>query len=162
MEEIKINMENLSADERDQLVKLIEKANNKDPNMPKEYDTYYYISADGGVDKLKWRNLKIDNWLYNIGNCFKTEKDAEFVVEKRKVVVELERFARKYNGDRGEYYYYLTCENNHVSPMALQIIRLHGVKFTSREIAQKAIDAIGEDRLKKYYFEVEDGALTVS
>ena len=159
MEAIKLNMENLSKDEREQLLKLIEKANNKDLNMPKEYDTYYYINGDGRVGKLKWRNLETDNSLYNMGNCFKTEKDAEFVVEQHKVIVELNNFASKYNGNYGQYYYHLICENGiqgyHVSPMELENLRMHGVRFTSEEIAKKAIDAIGEDRLKKYYFRVE-------
>jgi hypothetical protein len=153
-------MENLSADEREQLMKLVEKANKTPSDMPKEGDTYYYINSCGAVSTLEWGNWKADNWLYNIGNCFKTEKDAEFAIERHKVVVELEKFASEYNGNIiGPYYCYLICEHNdrgyHVSPMALENLRLHGVKFNSREIAQKAIDAIGEDRLKKYYFRVE-------
>ena len=159
MEEIKLNMENLSAKEREQLMNLVEKANKKDPNIPKEGSTYYCINADGMVAKLKWRSLKTDNWLYDMGNCFRTEQDAKFAVEQHKVVVELERFARRYNGNPFPYYYYLTCDYNdsgyYVSTTGLNTMRLHGVSFTSKEMAQKAIEVIGEDRLKKYYFGVE-------
>ena len=157
MEEIKLNMENLSSEEREQLMKLVEKANKKKSDTPQDGDTYYCINADGRVVKLEWRSLETDNWLYDMGNCFRTEEDAEFAVEQHKVVVELERFAKEHNDYvyKDDYFHDIVYDEGRVC--ARCSFRCCGpIWFTSNLIAWQAINAIGADRLKKYYFEVKE------
>ena len=166
MDKITLNMENLSEDEREQLIKLVEKANKKENSKvwkPEKGDWYWYIGKTT-ISHLVFNNDRMDNFLYSIGNCFKTEKEAEFAVEKRKVIVELKRFAKENN--EFEFYWcsyshnkYFICYAGNTDSIEIysrSINKSDDVYFSSKEIARAAIETIGEERLKKYYFEAED------
>lgn len=49
----------------------------KKPWKPKRFERYYYISADGEIERPEWENDFLDLTLYATGNCFKTQKEAE-------------------------------------------------------------------------------------
>lgn len=161
---LNVNMENLTEEERNQLLKLVRKSTTK--VWKPEYDeTYYHIITDGKVSNFKWRDDDIDKNLYEIGNCYRTEEEAVFIIEKLKVIAELKRFAREYNereidwNDPNERKYYLSYSyNSHkIFVNFTSVLKESNIYyFTSEKIAQQAIEAIGADRLKKYYFEVED------
>ena len=153
MDEIKLNMKNLTKEEREQLLELVEKANKKESKVwkPEESEAYYYIDNCGRI----FQNIvcsEMDDDRYCIGNCFKTKEEAEFSLERKKVIVELERFAKDHNEDCGLYilrYAYgkimADCETGY---------GLGCVRFSSPEVAKKAVEEIGADRLIKYYFGV--------
>ena len=96
---ISVNLENLSEEEREQLMKLIQKSNGCKRKVwkPEYGEFYFYISKYGAVGNSIWENDHVDNGCYGIGNCFKTEEEAEFSLEKAKVETELRRFAEKNN-----------------------------------------------------------------
>ena len=163
MEEIKLNMENLTKEEREQLLKLVEKANKKESGVWKPARCDIYIAVDSnskvGLSVNQWINSERDEFLYAIGNCFKTKEEAEFALERQKVIVELERFAKENNEElRPGSYWFLMYSNLHSSITESQIGDWYpyGVLFSSRDIAERAVEVIGEDRLKKYYFGVKD------
>ena len=161
-------MENLTEEERNQLLALIEKSTKKKSKVwkPKIENIYYYIDESEGVSFGYWGNDYMDEYLYSIGNCFQTKEEAEFAVERLKVIAELKRFAQEHNEkeidwrDYGQCKYYIFCEyHEHVEYIDIGCVKeckSNDICFTSEKIAQQAIDAIGEDRIKKYYFEVED------
>ena len=164
---ITLNMENLSEDERDQLFKLVEKANkNNKVWRPYDGESYYYIYSDGEIDVLNWNNCDADKNRYSLGNCFKTREEAEFAIEKLKVIAELKRFAEENNEGEMDWndwiQYKFSIYYSHLHDGNIQCKESHSHKygntvyFTSEKIAKAAIEKIGEDRLKKYYFEVED------
>ena len=166
MDKITLNMENLSEDEREQLIKLVEKANKKENSKvwkPEKGDYYWYI-GETTISYLVFNNDRVDNFLYSIGNCFKTEKEAEFAVEKKKVIVELKQFAKENNEfkfywcdySQNKYFICYTGDTDSIEIYCRSIAKGNDVYFSSKEIARAAIETIGEDRLKKYYFEVED------
>ena len=165
MEEIKLNLENLNEEERAQLMFLVKKANKDDKKSilwkPHSGEEYYHISGDGDVDMDEWDGGDYDEDAYAIGNCFKTEEEAEFKVERQKVIVELKRFAEENNSSIVSMRYYLNGafydNNDHFSISTLGTACSLGCSvpvFSSSDIAEKAIMKIGEDRLKKYYFGV--------
>lgn len=83
----------------------------------------------------------------------------EECVEKLKVIAELKRFAKEHNGKFKDVRFYLWY--NYVDKYVTTLFVSHpfiisAIAFSSEEIAEQAISAIGEERLKKYYFEVED------
>ena len=159
MDKITLNMENLSGDEREQLIKLVEKANKKENNKvwkPGLGDRYWYIGRSV-VDDFVFDNDEMDNFLCSIGNCFKTEEDVLFAIEKAKVIAELKWFAKENNkvGINWTYCIYYVYENDSIITYNhSNIIKSNTVYFSSEEIAKAAIKTIGEDRLKKYYFEI--------
>ena len=96
---ITVNMENLSQDERELLLGLNEKANNKESKVwkPGLEEGYYCINKLGRVQYYISDDDKADEILYEIGNCFKTKEEAEFALERQKVIIELKRFALENN-----------------------------------------------------------------
>lgn len=161
---ITVNIENLSEKERDQMMRLIEKSNKPKRKIwkPECNECYFYVTGFGEIDNHIYDNDNVDNGHYRIGNCFKTKKEAKFALENAKVETELRRFAEENNECEIEwknesqqkwfiYYFKGNIECN------LLYSTIHkDVYFTSEYIAKEAIKHIGEDRLKKYYFGVED------
>lgn len=88
------------------------------------------------------------------------------MVEKLKVIYELQKFAYENNQkeidwyDDNQYKYILKYDTNDddifVGAYTSFIINPFDISFTSDEIGQKAIETIGKDRIKKYYFDIEE------
>lgn len=163
---LQINMNNLTDEERNTLLSLVKKSNEPKSKKskvwkPQEGDDFYTIYGDGSIYTLTWFNIADRVKRYEIGNCFKTEEEAKFALEKLKVITELKRFAMKHNegeinwNDNKQYKYILCFDHDENCVKWVQYQHAH-IYFTSREIAEQAIKEIGEERLKKYYFEVND------
>lgn len=165
---ITVNMENLSPEERSTLLSLIEKANKPKNKVwkPEENETYYYSYSDGRIEKTTCDNRNMYKNRYAIGNCFKTKKEAEFALERQKVIMELKRFALEHNekeidwsnDDEQKYCLYFNHERNRIMIDNFDVSQFlsEQIYFTSDTIAQQAIKEIGEERLEKYYFEVKE------
>lgn len=127
---------------------------NKKVQKPDNGEYYYYINHYGEVYCVLWFDNDIDNESLSIGNIFKTREEAQFMIEKLKVIHELETLGRPFKYGRDNYYIALDEENN-------KILFYHNYKhqskycncyFDNEEEAQQAIEEIGEDRIKKYLF----------
>lgn len=156
---ITVNMENLSEEERKQLMKLIQKSNGSKRKVWKPYyrERYFYINECGEIMNSEWFDDSIDISRYGIGNCFKTKEEAEFALEKRRVEVELQRFAEENNEcDTGVRYFISYNLGSEITVDQVYGVRLKGIYFSSKEVAENAIWAIGKGRLKKYYLGIED------
>lgn len=54
---------------------------------PETEQKYYYVDSDGSVDSDIWFDYSaIDDDMFDIGNCFQTEEEAEQVVEYLKAL----------------------------------------------------------------------------
>ena len=161
---LNVNMENLTEEERNQLLALVKKSTEEKPKVwkPKYGEVYYCLDLDGEICSETWDGIKTEENMYIIGNCYRTEKEALFALEKQKVITELKRFAQERNDkiywNNGSWKYYIAYDYtaNKVIYMSAMTSKRNDIYFTSEEIAQQAIDIIGADRLKKYYFEVEE------
>ena len=119
-----------------------------------------------GVCDDRYVHAPIDYCRFNIGNFFITNIVAEHILEKLKVIHELQKFA--YENNEGEIdwknfnqcKYYLVYdtkdEDLYVDYTVYCKREPFNIYFTSSKIAKRAIEAVGEDRIKKYYFNVED------
>lgn len=99
--------------------------------------------------------------MFNLGNCFKTQEEAEFALEKQKVYMQLKRYAIEHNefkldwNDEDQCKWCIGFECGTLCVYDYYIFQeLNQIYFTSYEIARNAIQKIGEDRIKKYLFEV--------
>lgn len=163
---ITVNMENLSQEERTALLSLIEKANKPKNKVwnPEENETYYYSYSDGHIEKATCDNRNMDKNRYAIGNCFKTKEEAEFALERQKVITELKRFALEHNDkeidwnniEQRKCFLSYQHDKNIIFIDFYYSVQIYNIYFTSEEIAQAAIKEIGEERLRKYYFEVKE------
>lgn len=163
---LNVNMKNLTEEERNQLLALVKKSTEEKPKAwkPKCDETYYYIISNGDISCINWGHCgDIDYDAYSIGNCYRTREEALFAVEKLKVIIELKRFAEEHNekidwnnSGKKKYYLYYDYSANNIVCKFKQYTRMSTIYFSSSDIAQQAIKTIGADRLKKYYFEVEE------
>lgn len=156
------NLNNLTNDEKETLIRLAEKANKKSKVFkPKTNQPYYIVSAEGEIVDDIWEDLDWNNDMFNLGNCFETKEQAEFAIDKQKVYTELKRYALEHNEeeidwndiDKCKWCITKDCGKLNVYCFC-RIHLLNQIYFTSEEIAQNAIKEIGEDRIKKYLFEV--------
>lgn len=165
---LNVNMENLTEEERNQLIALVKKSTEEKPKVwkPRDGEKYYYIKTNYPlltIGSVNWGyNGCFDNLLYEIGNCYRTREETTFALEKLKVIAELKRFAQEHNDKidwkDGHWKFYIAYDytENKVIYMSALTSKRNDIYFTSEKIAQQAIKTIGADRLKKYYFEVED------
>ena len=133
---------------------------------PKEKEKYFYIEDCMGVSDDRNVQAPIDYCRFNIGNFFKTKIEAEHILEKLKVIHELQKFAYENNEEEIDWKNFNQCkykifydaedEDLYVDYSIQCESEPFGIYFTSFKIAKRAIEAVGEDRIKKYYFNVEE------
>ena len=119
---------------------------------PKDGDKYWYINTSGWGLTTVWHGDIADESRYALGNVFKTIEEADFRAEQLKVEAELRRFSRPFDEDELNYIIYIHRHMNKINIDDYSNIQCGNIHFASEEIAQKAIDTVGEERIKKYYF----------
>jgi hypothetical protein len=132
---------------------------------PNHGEMYWYIPHCGDIASTIWSNYcDLDADLFAMGNCFKTKEEAEFALEKYKVYLELKNFADEnndpidWNNKKQEKYIinYCTVDKKSVFVDSWATYQFIGcVYFSSYKLAKRAIQKVGEDRIKKYLFGVE-------
>lgn len=118
--------------------------------------SYYYITARGLVEAKTEAGLDLDNSRYEFGNYFRTEEEAEFEVERLKVITELREWAtpaNEFNWDSSfEEKYTILLESDEVRAGHFTLYQTSDLYFKTKEQAEEAIRAVGKDRIIKYYF----------
>lgn len=127
-------------------------------------DLYYYINSNGDIKFSYYNTRSIDKRC--IGNFFKTDEEAEHMVEKLKVIRELQDFALEHNDEEidwvdNEQDKWAICydiEDKEIAYESGKKIKSvpFNVYFATEQDCERAIKTIGEDRIKKYYFDIED------
>lgn len=135
---------------------------------PKEKELYFYITSNGDIEFSYYKNKSINDKhrVYGIGNYFKTDEEAEHMVEKLKIIKELQDLAFKDSNkkiiwdDHNQDKYFIsydwsnleifigTTERESSSPFQTY--------FISKKACEEAITIIGKERLEKYYFDVKE------
>ena len=123
----------------------------------KDKDDYWYINDYNNNVKATWDNVRIDNYRRNMGNCFLTEKEAEFEVERRKVEAILLKYGRKeFKYGERNYYFFYGHEDELIRKTIVDVCQSQGIIFfDTEELCQEAIEEAGEDNIKKYIFGVD-------
>ena len=144
---------------------IVEETKNKvwKPNIG---ENYFFITSSLEVNKFTNEGDMVDENVISSDNCFKTEKEAQHMIEKLKVIKELQIFALENNnekidwGDKCTDKYFISYDfyDEKIATNVYTFINLlpFEIYFTSKEIAEEAIKTIGEGRIKKYYFDIED------
>ena len=161
-----MDINNLTESEQQDFYRLLKKMNGEEADKeqgakvkkPEYGDTVYYINYIGRIRKRTWINDEDDLDMWELGNIFFTEEEAEFAREKRKVEVELERYAREHNDTILSEEYYIVYNKNE-KKLDYNIwygCKLQGaVVLSSKQLVFNAIEAVGKDRILKYIFGVE-------
>ena len=128
---------------------------------PTEKNCHYcYIETCGDVSKCgKWDGEYTDFGRYRIGNLFKTKEEAEFEAERLKVIAEMKEFAFEPDWNDVSQLKFCIYYNYRIEAIKIDYYytdKYVDIYFESAEKAQECINAVGADRIKKYYFRVEE------
>ena len=148
-------LENKIKELSDEIEKLKVEKNNE-PWKPENGDKYWLISHNGYVVQVRWMGDEAEDDIYAIGNVFKTQEEAELRAERLKVEAELRRFARPFIVNERNFMLKYNYDTNKILIDFVVLTPSTNIHFASGEITRKAIDTVGEERIKKYYFGVED------
>ena len=124
----------------------------------KDGDEYLAIDTISNINYVTWNGDAWDLRIRETGSAFLTKEEAEFELERRKCEAIMLKYGRrtfKYSKDN----YLLRINNNDekVEVGFWSIYQFQGsIYFDTEELAKRAIDEIGEERLKKYVFRVEE------
>lgn len=162
----KMGIKNLTEAEEKEFYRLVGKMNGKETDKeqgvkvrkPRQSEEYFYINDDGAIIQSRWTNDSLDEGRWELGNVFFTEESAWLAREKRKVEVELERYAKEHNDPTLEDSYFILYDeyNEELDYDMLADCRPQGaVVFASKQLVFDAIESIGRDRIIKYIFGVE-------
>ena len=131
-----------------------EKPSPPHPRWEPEEDQYYFRVELGEACPSTWTDAFADRRRYEYGNVFRTEAEAEYAAERMKVLTEMREWAGKWDD---EFQIGYSKDFGVVSIYADTSLVVKGdMRFESYDDAKNCIEAVGEDRIKKYYFGVPD------
>ena len=122
----------------------------------KEGDKCFFVTSAGNILDWYW-----DLQPTKIGNCFLTKEEAEYELERRKIETEMLRLGGRRNIkiDICDDNYYIMYDNKTRNLAYFNRNWMHSqgsIFFDTYVDVDKAVKAIGEDRIKKYIFGVEE------
>lgn len=124
----------------------------------KDGDIYWFVGSNGGPNWSYEINRDSDSFRYDTHNYFQTEEEARRYASVLETERQLKKFADEHNGDIdwsnanqekwNLCYYYSRYE---VSPIrCCRVKEARVIYFSSEEIAEQAINEIGEEKIKEY------------
>jgi len=116
--------------------------------------TYFYVDEKSEVSDAVWLSDLFDLGAYKIGNVFAAENAAKFAAERLTVLAEMREWAGKWNDP-----YRIIYIDGRVEPETVFVgrcISYGEIRFATEADAKNCIKAVGEDRLKKYYFGIPE------
>lgn len=142
----------------DEFDKRVEALKVEEKEFPQDGDEYWYIDDEGYILNEKWDGLDFEEYRLAIGNVFKTKEQAEFAVEKLKMEAELRKFSRPvFKEYEDNYFIQINASHHNLVVDTDEGYQTQGaIYFESRAITLQAIETVGEERIKKYLFGVED------
>ena len=175
-----MNIEELNLEYKNKMDALMEEYKAKVKEVTKKEEPfvkvgrgYFTINTEFDLDDYCYTESSFDRELLESGNMFpytketedKVRKEVELIAERRKLQSEMEMFARLNNDceidwdniDQQKWYLYIRHYNNEITLDYTYYCRreLNTTYFTSKEIAQKALEKFG-DRIKELYLDVEE------
>lgn len=128
----------------------------------KEGEECYWLTLTGHIYNGIWDGSGLSIGIRDTGGCFLTRKEAECDIERRKVETEMLHLGGRREFKNGENNHYIVCDFDS-SHFAIRIFNNKSdgfapmtIYFDSAKECRNAIEKIGEDRIKKYIFGVEE------
>lgn len=127
---------------------------------PEFGEKYYYMTTIGNVGQDTF-DTSFDKDRLSFKNCFKTREEAEHMAKKLKIINKLRELS---NGDfyrnctevKYVIWYDSACKEIKINTHEYIRELPFSIYFATKKDAEKAVLTIGEDNLKKYYFDVEE------
>ena len=141
---------------------ILEELAKKEEEIKPEYGvTYWVVNSFGYAYPREWNDDRFDNIALKNNAIFKTQEEAEFEAERLKVLRELEKMGRAFKPYEDNYsvslgYNLQNQENLGISCTGATEFLYGNYYFDSTEEAEKAIEKIGEERINKYLFRIDE------
>lgn len=114
---------------------------------------YYQLTSMGDIASRCFSDA-YDAYLRSMGNAFLTREEAEFERERRKIEATMRRYARPFTPGSTNWSIIYNHQYHKISTDGYFVINCGGIHFESDKVAREVIDKIGEEKLKKYWFQV--------
>lgn len=160
------NLEKLNKQEREELASLINKMmDEKKEWEPQKGERYWTFSHQGNAVESLYKNDEIDIGLRRMGWMFQTKEKAEFAIERQKVLAELEKYAvehndpetEEWNGSNVHYEIAYDLSTKELYAKGADHIKgMSPVYFSSIPTAIDAMVKVGEGRIRKYIFGLDE------
>lgn len=125
-------------------------------DLKKEDSEQYYVLRTTGDINIDYFSSRLDEYIREAGNAFLAREEAEFEQERRRIGAIMKKYSSPFEWVENNYYIEYVHSTPHIGIDYLSTYNFGIPYFKSREIAQKVIDEIGEDRLIKYWFGVKE------
>lgn len=127
--------------------------------QPQYDEKYYYITTGGNVTQDIF-NPSFDKYRLSFKNCFKTRKEAQHMVEKIKIINKLRELSNVDFNSTDDNAYVIGYDRE-LKKIQINFHNAYNelpfnIHFETAKDCQKAIDTIGVENLKKYYFDAEE------
>ena len=117
-------------------------------------ETYYEIRSDGFIRTQHFNSI-YDCVARDMWNAFLTKEEDEFERERRKIETIMRKYSSSFVDGKLNYFLVYYHDSKTIGIDYYWSIDSGVPYFETKEVAQKVIDEIGEDRLKKYWFGLE-------
>ena len=169
-----MNIEQLNLEYKNKMDALMEEykekikeATKKEEPFIKKGQRYFTINNYFCISKTKNLGYEDDKERIELGNCYpftdetkdKVKKEVKLIAERRKLQLQMEQFARLNNKEeidwndteQHKWSLYVNYAKNEIRiDWASNCRDLNNIYFTSKEIAEKALEKFG-DRIRKLY-----------
>ena len=144
--------------DEDKLKELLVKPKPKTVWDLEDGDGYWYINTINNISYDTWTKDAWDLTVRESGNIFLTYDEAKFELERRKCEAIMLKYGRRtFKHEKSNFLINYNSLNKMIFADSYSVTPFQGsIYFDTKELAQKAIDEIGEERLKKYIFRVEE------
>lgn len=119
-------------------------------------ESFFYLTDTGSIVEDTWTDTHTDYARLCLGNLFKNKEDAEFQLERLKVLAELQPYTCKFERDLHNYNFYYDHIDEKLRLGYSNFTQHANINFRTEELAKEAKEAVGEDRIKKHLFYVTD------
>lgn len=144
--------------DEDKLKELLVKPKPKTVWDLKDGNGYSYINTTSNIYSNIWNGNAWDLTVRENGNLFLTKEEAEFELERRKCEAIMLKYGRRTFKYGKHNYFIVIFDKRMIIESAFNLYTYYQgtIYFDTEELAQKAIDEVGKERLKKYIFRVEE------
>lgn len=128
---------------------------------PQADETYYSIDNSGIILGTNNVEFDMDRRAIELGNCFKTKEEAVHMLKKIKIINKLRELSNiNFNDTYGEAHYSIAYDfdANEITNTESYYYNFlpFNIYFATKEALKEAVKKIGEDNLKKYYFDIAE------
>ena len=125
--------------------------------IPKLNQTYFFINSDGYVDSYTNTKHKADNYIIAHNLVFRTQDECE---DYKWFLDMLDEYRTDFSKEEWENvkiikcYLYFEHANQGLATSLNYTQQQQGIVYFTRKNIEKFIEEVGEDRIKKYLFDV--------